>query len=130
MKKIVFLVIALISISIVNVYAQQNAHKHNQNSVVQKQEKKEGKKIHAILTVQGSCGMCKSRIEETAKSVVGVISAQWDNETKILDLNYDKTKTSLDAISKAIAKAGYDTDKDKADNEVYNALPGCCKYRK
>jgi len=35
----------------------------------------------------------------------------------------------VDAISKAIAKAGHDTDTYKADQAVYDQLPGCCKYR-
>jgi Cu(I)/Ag(I) efflux system membrane fusion protein len=74
--------------------------------------------------------MCKTRIEKAAKSVKGVSSAQWDSKTKALHLNYDKSKTSLDAIGKAIAKVGHDTDKYKAEDKVYDALPGCCKYRK
>jgi Cu(I)/Ag(I) efflux system membrane fusion protein len=48
----------------------------------------------------------------------------------MLHLNYDGSKTSLDTISKAISKVGHDTEKDKAGDKVYNALPGCCKYRK
>jgi Cu(I)/Ag(I) efflux system membrane fusion protein len=73
--------------------------------------------------------MCKSRIEKTAKGVEGVISAVWDSNTKKLAYSYDAAKTSPDAVSKAIAKVGHDTDKDKAPDNVYNALPGCCKYR-
>ena len=84
---------------------------------------------HAMIKVQGSCGMCKDRIEKTAKAVSGVSSAQWDLETKELHLNFDGSKTSIDAISKAIAKVGHDTDKYKAALDVYDALPGCCKYR-
>ncbi|MDD4632200.1 MAG: copper chaperone, partial [Proteiniphilum sp.] len=38
-------------------------------------------------------------------------------------------KTSPDDIAKAVAKAGHDTDKFKADQAAYNALPECCKYR-
>ncbi|MDR1866506.1 MAG: copper chaperone, partial [Bacteroidales bacterium] len=38
-------------------------------------------------------------------------------------------KTSVEAVSKAIAAAGHDTDRDKAAEAVYNALPDCCKYR-
>lgn len=84
---------------------------------------------HAMLKVQGSCDMCKTRIEKAAMGVKGVSSAKWDAKTKDLHLNYDSAKTNLDAISKAIAKVGHDTEKDKADQKVYDALPGCCKYR-
>ena len=84
---------------------------------------------HAMINVQGSCGMCKDRIEKTAKAIDGVSSANWDLETKVLHLNFDASKTSTDAISKAVAKVGHDTDKYKAALDVYDALPGCCKYR-
>lgn len=84
---------------------------------------------HAMITVQGSCEMCKDRIEKTAKAIDGVSSANWDLETKVLHLNFDASKTSTDAISKAVAKVGHDTDKYKAALDVYDALPGCCKYR-
>ena len=36
---------------------------------------------------------------------------------------------NVDDIHKAIAKAGHDTEKFKSDNETYNSLPDCCKYR-
>jgi copper chaperone CopZ len=84
---------------------------------------------HATLVVQGNCEMCKANIEKAAKSQDGVGVAEWDGESKELHLHFDAEKTSLEAISKAIASAGYDTEKDKADDEVYNALPPCCWYR-
>jgi Cu(I)/Ag(I) efflux system membrane fusion protein len=85
---------------------------------------------HKTLKVQGSCGMCKTRIEKAAKGVAGVASATWNQKTKVLELNFDSKKTTLEAISNAIAKTGHDTDKHKADDKTYNGLPGCCKYRK
>ncbi|MDR1492284.1 MAG: cation transporter [Planctomycetaceae bacterium] len=85
---------------------------------------------HSTLTVQGLCGMCKKRIEETAKSVAGVSFAQWDGKTKLLQLDFDSDATSLNAISLVVAAAGHDTEKHQADDAVYNAFPGCCKYRK
>lgn len=84
---------------------------------------------HAMMTVQGLCGMCKERIETTAKDVPGVSSAVWDGTTKELHLDFDPAQTDLDQISRAIAKAGHDTDKHKADQKTYDALPACCKYR-
>lgn len=84
---------------------------------------------HAMMTVQGLCEMCKERIEKAAMSVKGVSSASWDGTAKQLHLNYDPAQTDLDKISQAVAKAGHDTDKHKADQKVYDALPGCCKYR-
>ncbi|KAA6334248.1 hypothetical protein EZS27_017410 [termite gut metagenome] len=84
---------------------------------------------HAVLSVQGNCEMCKERIEKAAKGVEGVTSATWDIEQKELQLDFDSNQTNADAISQAVAKVGHDTNKDKANDETYNALPGCCKYR-
>lgn len=79
--------------------------------------------------VDGACGMCKDRIEKTALSVQGVHEASWNQETKILNITHAK---SLDImkVHKAIAKAGHDTPKVQADDEIYESLPACCHYRK
>ncbi len=84
---------------------------------------------HTSFKVGGNCEMCKDRIETAAKSVSGVSSANWDAETKELHLNYDK-RVSLDMIHKVIAKAGHDTEKVKAPDEVYTELPGCCLFER
>lgn len=84
---------------------------------------------HAQIKVSGNCEMCKERIETAAKSVAGVTTAEWSAETKQLHVSFDGTKTSSDAIQKAIAKAGHDTEKYKAPDDVYKALPDCCLYR-
>lgn len=94
---------------------------HGNNS----QEKSE----HSMFGVKGSCDMCKQRIETAAKNVDGVQLAEWDKASQMIHLQYNPEKTSVDAISKAISKVGHDTDKYKADQAVYDKLPGCCKYR-
>ena len=78
--------------------------------------------------VNGNCGMCKTRIEKAAKSVDGVTTADWVQETKMLTVAFDSTKTTVHKVQMAIAKVGHDTPMHKASDEVYNALPGCCKY--
>lgn len=88
------------------------------------------KEEHTMINVDGACEMCKERIEKAAKSVSGVSVASWDIKTKKLHLNFDSSKTNVEAISKAVAKAGHDTDKYKADKATYDSLPECCKYRK
>ena len=80
--------------------------------------------------VLGNCEMCKERIETTANSVQGVVSAVWDIPTKQLEVQFDASKTNSDAIQKAIANVGHDTEKFKAKDDVYNKLPECCLYRK
>jgi Cu(I)/Ag(I) efflux system membrane fusion protein len=73
--------------------------------------------------------MCKERIETAAKSVSGVASAEWSTETKLLHISFDSGKTNIDAIQKAIAQSGHDTEKYKAPDNVYKELPECCLYR-
>lgn len=84
----------------------------------------------ASFKVFGNCGMCEKKIETAAKSVEGVEFADWDKKTKQIQVSYDSDKTKLDKIHKAIAKVGYDTEKVKADDEVYNKLHTCCKYER
>jgi hypothetical protein len=79
--------------------------------------------------VFGNCDMCKARIEKAALSVSGVKSAAWDKGTKLLKVDL-KSGSNIEDVQKAVAKAGHDTEKFKAEDKVYNGLPGCCKYRK
>ena len=82
------------------------------------------------IKVSGNCDMCKDRIETAAKSVSGVSLAEWSTETKMLHVEFDGKMTNSDAIQKAIAAVGHDTEKYKAQDYVYNKLPECCLYRK
>jgi membrane fusion protein, copper/silver efflux system len=86
--------------------------------------------LNVVFGVSGNCEMCKERIENAAKSVTGVLSAVWDVNSKKITVEYDDTRVSLDNIQEAIARAGHDTEKFKAPDEVYNNLPECCLYRK
>lgn len=78
--------------------------------------------------VKGNCGMCEKRIEKAALSVDGVSNADWDKKTKQLEVTFDSSKVDIHKIHKAVAKSGHDTNIHKAKDEVYNKLPGCCKY--
>ena len=80
--------------------------------------------------VYGNCGMCEKRIETAAKSVEGVSAADWNTETKMIEVSFDTTKTDVHKIHMAIAKAGHDTEMHKATDEAYNKLPGCCHYER
>ena len=81
--------------------------------------------IHTETKVNGACGMCKDRIENTSKKA-GASKAEWDAETLVLKLEFDQSKTSLDQILKKIAEVGHDNEKYKTTQEVYDKLPGCC----
>jgi len=79
------------------------------------------------INVSGKCDMCKSNIEKAAK-IEGVSKAEWNKETKVLTLAYNPSEVSSDAIQKSIAAVGYDTEKFKATDAAYKALPSCCQY--
>jgi len=81
-----------------------------------------------IFKVGGNCGMCEARIEKAAKSVNGVISAEWDKETKIIEVRLDTALTEIQKVHVAIAAVGHDTELVTASDEVYENLPACCHY--
>lgn len=83
-----------------------------------------------ILTVGGACEMCTDRIEKTVSGLIGVYSASYNLTTQELKVDYNKNRTDISVISKALAAVGHDTNLDKAPDKVYNDLPACCHYRK
>lgn len=80
--------------------------------------------------VWGICGMCETTIEKAANSVEGVTKADWNKETKMMEVSYDSTKTMNHKIYMAIANSGYDTEMHKASEEAYASIPGCCQYKR
>lgn len=89
----------------------------------------EAKTVKTTFEVKGNCGMCQKRIEATASAVAGVTSARWNKADGKLSLVYDNKVTSPEKVQKALAAVGHDTGKFKAPQDVYDKLPGCCKYR-
>lgn len=84
----------------------------------------------ANFQVSGKCNMCKNRIETAVRELEGVKAASWDVKTKTLSVSYDTTKLKESVIHQKVASVGHDTEKVKAKDEVYNKLPGCCKYER
>jgi copper chaperone CopZ len=111
MKTIKFCILAILAFTITTVSFAQGALKTES------------------LKVGGNCETCEVRIEKAAK-IPGVTKADWSTKTKVLTVTYDPKKATSDVIQKNIAAAGHDTPKYKASDNVYNALPACCKYRK
>jgi periplasmic mercuric ion binding protein len=108
MKKLLYLIIAVLMGS--SVIAQS------------------GTKKTESFKVYGNCEMCKKTIEGVLKKNEGIISKKWDSESKLMTVTYDTTQISLHQIHKKIAAVGYDTDLEKAGDETYNKLHGCCQY--
>jgi copper chaperone CopZ len=110
MKTRLFSLLVVLIISVVTLSAQT--------------EKKEK------ILVAGECGMCEARIEKTAKAVVGVVSVEWDKETKMLVVTTNGEEVNVEGISKAMAMVGHDTKLFKAEDKVYENLPACCHYER
>ena len=89
----------------------------------------EAKTVKTTFEVKGNCGMCQKRIEQAAQSVKGVTAARWNKTSGQLSLVYDNKQTSPEKVQQAIAASGHDCGTFKADQKVYDKLPGCCKYR-
>ena len=53
------------------------------------------------IKVWGNCGMCKETIEKAATSAKAT-TANWDEETKILQVSFNDSKTSLQKIQQAV----------------------------
>jgi periplasmic mercuric ion binding protein len=116
MKTLKFFIASVLAVTIgINSFSQTN-----------KQVNKSSVKTETVK-VLGNCEICKARIEKAAKAE-GAAKAEWNDDSKLLSVTYDTSKTSLDKICKKIATAGHDNDKAKADDKAYNSLPGCCKY--
>lgn len=81
-----------------------------------------------LFKVEGNCGMCKERIENAA-SIKGVKRAEWNIETKMLEIIYRTDKVDTQEVHKAIADAGHSTEKIEANEKAYKNLPACCSYK-
>jgi periplasmic mercuric ion binding protein len=99
------------------------------NLNAQTDKKASTKQTTESFKVWGNCDMCKDRIEKAVKEE-GATSASWDDKTKMLTVTFDPSKTNVDKLDKKLASVGHDTEKYKADDKVYAALPGCCKYER
>ncbi len=118
-------------LSMMNTGGGENAMAHNHGEMGMSRGETEQavtKLQHEIFPVSGNCSMCKSTIEKAVKSLPGIGMANWNVETKELQVSFDDGLGSLTDIHKAIAKSGYDTKLEKATEETYDKLPPCCQY--
>lgn len=79
----------------------------------------------ALATIQ--CSTCKKTITKALKTDAGIKDFNINVDAKIVTVNYDKSKTSLDKIEGIITSAGYDANDKKADPKAYDKLESCCK---
>ncbi|MFA6261138.1 MAG: heavy-metal-associated domain-containing protein [Bacteroidia bacterium] len=84
--------------------------------------------VKTTFKVSGNCGMCKERIE-VALDQKGVKSAEWNIDSKVLEVIYVPEKVTIEQIHHYVASVGHDTDKELAPDSIYKQLPDCCQYR-
>jgi hypothetical protein len=73
--------------------------------------------------------MCQERIEDAMK-IDGIAGAAWDEGTQLLKVTYNPAMVTNDDIQKKAAAVGHDTEKYRAEDSVYDNLPGCCHYER
>lgn len=80
--------------------------------------------------VFGNCSMCEKTIEGSLKGVEGMSKADWNKESKEIEVVYDSTKINLEEIKSKIAAVGYDMENVRAMDTTYAELPKCCQYNR
>lgn len=79
--------------------------------------------------VKGKGKLSKKMIEKSALSIKGVVEADWNMNTTVINLKATDNLEDWMYVHKAIAEAGFDTESRKATQEAYDSLPQQCKYR-
>lgn len=130
MKKIFIYCAAIVSlVAFSNCNGTTAKSDSTEKSELENVEETATETVTSVFSVEASCGMCKTRIEDAAKAIDGVEFAEYNLDTKELTVKIDTELTTTDAVLQAVADAGHDNEKFKATDESYKALPGCCKYR-
>lgn len=83
----------------------------------------------SVISIQSNaqCGDCQERIETALNQSKGVIYAELNMETKVVEIKYNSKKTDVATLKKVLNAIGYDADDQKADATAQKALPLCCQ---
>ena len=85
------------------------------------------KPITVQIKTSALCGDCKQRIEGALNQTKGVIYAELNLETKVVEVKFKESKTNIETLKGVIVSIGYDADDQKANLEAQKALPLCCQ---
>jgi mercuric ion binding protein len=85
------------------------------------------KPITVQIQTSAQCGDCKERIESALNQSKGVVYAELNLETKVVEVKFKEAKTGKEALKRVIVSIGYDADDQKANLEAQKALPLCCQ---
>ncbi|MFT6747582.1 MAG: mercuric ion binding protein [Glaciecola sp.] len=62
---------------------------------------------HGSFKVYGNCGMCEKTIEGSLTNIDGVTPADWNKETKQMEVEFDSTAISINGVKSKIAGIGF-----------------------
>lgn len=85
------------------------------------------KQAGVSIQTNAQCGDCKERIETELNQTKGVIYAELNLETKVVEIKFRPSKVNPEALHKVITSIGYNADDQKADPRAQKALPLCCQ---
>lgn len=92
--------------------------------VASAQEKKTDK---AEILTSAICEMCKETIEYELTFTKGIKFVELDVDSKIVTVEFNAKKISVDDIRNSISSVGYHADSVKRDSKAYANLPFCCR---
>lgn len=75
------------------------------------------------------CEMCEERIEDALNYTKGVIYAELDDETKVLEVKYKTKFLNAEKVKYAVSQLGYDAGETPRNPEAFEELPKCCKSK-
>lgn len=70
---------------------------------------------------------CRELVEEAAKTVDGVIHAEWNTDDNELNVVYDVTKTDIETIESAIAGSGFPTPNFEVEDGAIEKMQRKCR---
>ena len=83
--------------------------------------------ITVQIQTSAQCGDCKERIESALNQAKGVVYADLNLETKVVEIKFKESKTNKETLKGVIVSIGYDADDQKANLDAQKALPRCCQ---
>jgi copper chaperone CopZ len=73
------------------------------------------------------CEMCEERIEDALNYTKGVVYAELDLDTKVLEVKYKTKFLNAEKVKYAVSMAGYDAGETPRNQKAFDALPKCCQ---
>jgi len=91
------------------------------------QEKTNPKTKVVKFKTSAICGSCKDRIEESLNYTKGIVYAELDLETKVIEVKYKTKNLNAEKVKYLVSQVGYDAGETPRNKEAFNKLPKCCK---